>query len=77
MTARRFTRRTVEKPVGEDRLTLQKHEAGSGSYWYFVFDDVDAGGDFLTESEYTPRLSDMALERWVETGKRFLKECTA
>jgi hypothetical protein len=72
----RFTRRAVEKAIGDDRLTLQKYEAGSGSYWYFVFDDLDAGGDYRDQSEYTPRLSDMPLERWVEIGKRFLKECT-
>jgi len=58
-------RRTIEKAVGDERLTL---EAGEG-YFYFIFDD----GDFYdTESVLVYRLNHLRLDQWTAIASDFI-----
>jgi hypothetical protein len=58
-------RRTIEKAVGDERLTL---EAGEG-YFYFIFDD----GDFYdTESVLVYRLNHLSLDQWTAIASDFI-----
>lgn len=58
--------REVIKAIGNESLNLYRGEG----YWYFVFDNVERAL-YDSESVYTMRLNDMALDRWVEIGKAF------
>lgn len=60
-----ITVKQILKRVSDPRLNLYK---GDG-YWYFAFDD---GVMFETHSEYTMRLNDYGMDRWVEIGKNFI-----
>jgi hypothetical protein len=63
----RLTAAAVINQIGCQHLALYQ---GKG-YWYFVFND-EARNMFDDRSVYTMRLSDMAIERWVEEGKDFV-----
>lgn len=49
-------------------------------YWVFQYDTLDEAGSvgvYDTHSVYTPRLSDMDLDAWVEIGKEFAAKMEA
>lgn len=47
---------------------LQLVRVAGHAYWYFMYDNAVV---YETESVYTPRLSDITLEQWVEIGEDF------
>lgn len=57
-------------------LDLVRVTGREGGYWYFVYDDI-ANGIYETESVYVMRLNDMALDRWVASGKDLVAMCEA
>jgi len=66
----------VVKAVGCANLNLYRGEG----YWYFIYDSLDgadANGRYDSESVYTMRLNDMALDLWVDIGKNFVAKVEA
>ena len=70
----RYARSSAEiiRKIGCSFLRLYRGEG----YWYFIFDD-EHGGRYDSESIYCMRLNDMALSRWVESGKAFVARVEA
>lgn len=63
----------ILRKIGCPQLKLYRC-VGQG-YWYFVFDALDDGGAYESESVYVPRLNDMTYQQWVEIGVRLVKQC--
>ena len=62
----------IIKAVGNKYVSLHN----GGGYWYFVYDNVEAGL-FETESVYTMYLNSMDVAKWVEIGKAFAAKVEA
>lgn len=69
-----ITAKAVLKKIKCPFLDLVRVTGQEGGYWYFVYDNVPAEV-YETESVYCMRLNDMAVDRWVETGKTFVEKC--
>lgn len=75
MTAATYAKSTAEilRAIACPRLSL--HRGVGHGYWYFIYDDLDAGGIYDSKSVYVPRLNDMTVAQWAEIGVAFAKEC--
>ena len=67
-----FTSKQILKAIGNDKLNLYK--GPGGGYWYFVYDDTDAGGAYGDVSVYCCYLNQMSFEKWVDRGQGAIEQ---
>lgn len=63
----------ILKIIDCPKLSLYR---GQG-YWYFSYDDLDAGGPYETHSVPVVYLSQLNLDSWVAEGRQFVEEVLA